>query len=174
MSRRKQSNPRQIKRPLDGGLEEEEEECISDANELTSKEEFSVEENFPADFEPDNLTCEDMEYFCGKGEENGNREIGETEMETDSEKTRHPPLEPEEWDGPILSNPQLDPITLRTDTPPHEWLSKLSSACRTQSVSSVCANWTRATSRTRAGSSEEALKTDRSGPPVRGADTVRP
>ncbi|KAL1259948.1 hypothetical protein QQF64_010525 [Cirrhinus molitorella] len=86
--------------PLDGGLEEEEEECISDANELTSKEEFSVEENFPADFEPDNLTCEDMEYFCGKGEENGNREMGETEMETDSEKTRHPPLEPEEWDGP--------------------------------------------------------------------------
>ncbi|KTG04058.1 hypothetical protein cypCar_00018758, partial [Cyprinus carpio] len=86
--------------PLDGGLEEEEEECISDANELTAKDEFSVEENFPADFEPDNLTCEDMEYFCGKGEENGNRETGETEMETDSEKTRHPPLEPEEWDGP--------------------------------------------------------------------------
>ncbi|ROL41398.1 Zinc finger protein ZFPM2 [Anabarilius grahami] len=53
--------------PLDGGLEEEEEECISDANELTAKEEFSVEENFPADFEPDNLTCEDMEYFCRKG-----------------------------------------------------------------------------------------------------------
>ncbi|XP_026139262.1 zinc finger protein ZFPM2-like [Carassius auratus] len=100
MSRRKQSNPRQIKRPLDGGLEEEEEECITDANELTAKEEFSVEENFPADFEPDNLTCEDMEYFCSKGEENGNRETGETEMETDSEKTRHPPLEPEEWDGP--------------------------------------------------------------------------
>uniref|UniRef100_A0A672S381 Zinc finger protein ZFPM2-like n=1 Tax=Sinocyclocheilus grahami TaxID=75366 RepID=A0A672S381_SINGR len=86
--------------PLDGGLEEEEEECISDANELSTKEVFSVEENFPADFEPDNLTCEDMEYFCGKGEENGNRETGETEMETDSEKTRHPPLEPEEWDGP--------------------------------------------------------------------------
>ncbi|KTF71752.1 hypothetical protein cypCar_00044695 [Cyprinus carpio] len=53
--------------PLDGGLEEEEEECISDANELTAKEEFSVEENFPADFEPDSLTCEDMEYFCSKG-----------------------------------------------------------------------------------------------------------
>uniref|UniRef100_A0A9J7XKE1 Zinc finger protein, FOG family member 2a n=2 Tax=Cyprinidae TaxID=7953 RepID=A0A9J7XKE1_CYPCA len=100
MSRRKQSNPRQIKRPLDGGLEEEEEECISDANELTAKEEFSVEENFPADFEPDSLTCEDMEYFCSKGEENGNREIGETEMETDSEKTRNPPQEQEEWDGP--------------------------------------------------------------------------
>lgn len=54
--------------PLDGGLEEEEEECISDANELTAKEEFSAEENFPADFEPDNLTCEDMEYFCRKGQ----------------------------------------------------------------------------------------------------------
>ncbi|XP_052002230.1 zinc finger protein ZFPM2a [Xyrauchen texanus] len=98
MSRRKQSNPRQIKRPLDGGLEEEEEECISD--ELAMKEEFSVEDNFAADFEPDNLTCEDMEYFCGKGEENRNRELGEKEMETDTEKVRHPPLEPEEWDGP--------------------------------------------------------------------------
>lgn len=54
--------------PLDGGVEEEEEECISDGNELTAKEEFSVEENFAADFETDNLTCEDMEYFCGKGQ----------------------------------------------------------------------------------------------------------
>ncbi len=39
-------------------------------------------------------------FFVFLGEENSNRETGETEMETDSEKTRHPPLEPEEWDGP--------------------------------------------------------------------------
>ncbi|TRZ00601.1 hypothetical protein DNTS_004133 [Danionella cerebrum] len=53
---------------VDGGLEEEEEECISDATELTAKEEFSAEDSFPADFEPDNLTCEDMEYFCSKAQ----------------------------------------------------------------------------------------------------------
>nr|XP_055067068.1 zinc finger protein ZFPM2a isoform X2 [Misgurnus anguillicaudatus] len=100
MSRRKQSNPRQIKRPLDGGVEEEEEECVSDGNELATKEEFLVEENFAADFETDNLTCEDMDYFCGKGEENGSREMGDTEMEVESERGRPPPLEPEEWDGP--------------------------------------------------------------------------
>ncbi|XP_056619006.1 zinc finger protein ZFPM2a isoform X1 [Triplophysa dalaica] len=100
MSRRKQSNPRQIKRPLDGGVEEEEEECIADGNELTTKDEYSMDENFAADFETDNLTCEDMEYFCGKGEENGSREMGDTEMEVESEKGRPPPLEPEEWDGP--------------------------------------------------------------------------
>lgn len=54
--------------PLDGGVEEEEEECIADGNELTTKDEYSMDENFAADFETDNLTCEDMEYFCGKGQ----------------------------------------------------------------------------------------------------------
>uniref|UniRef100_A0A8B9HBV9 Zinc finger protein ZFPM1/2 PR domain-containing protein n=1 Tax=Astyanax mexicanus TaxID=7994 RepID=A0A8B9HBV9_ASTMX len=100
MSRRKQSNPRQIKRPLEDGLEEEEEECVSDGNELVAKDEFSMEENFTADFETENLTCEDMEYFCNKGEENSSREMGDTDMEGQNEKTRHPPLESEEWDGP--------------------------------------------------------------------------
>ncbi|XP_066501407.1 zinc finger protein ZFPM2a isoform X2 [Hoplias malabaricus] len=99
MSRRKQSNPRQIKRPLDDGLEEEEEECVSDGNELVAKDEFSVE-NFSADFETENLACEDMEYFCNKGEENSSREMGDTDMEGQNDKARHPPLESEEWDGP--------------------------------------------------------------------------
>ena len=54
--------------PLDDGLKDEEEECVSDGNELVAKDEFSVEENFTADFEADNLTCEDMEYFCNKGQ----------------------------------------------------------------------------------------------------------
>ncbi|XP_060756585.1 zinc finger protein ZFPM2a [Neoarius graeffei] len=100
MSRRKQSNPRQIKRPLDDGLEEEEEECVSEGNELAAKEEFSAEENFTADFETENLGCEDMEYFCAKGEETSNREIGDTDIEGQNDKTRPPPLETEEWDGP--------------------------------------------------------------------------
>ncbi|XP_036395068.1 zinc finger protein ZFPM2a [Megalops cyprinoides] len=100
MSRRKQSNPRQIKRPLDDDLEEEEEECVSEENELLAKDEFSVEENFSTDFEPENLSCEDMEYFCNKGEEDGSREAGESDVDGQNEKTRHTPLEPEDWDGP--------------------------------------------------------------------------
>ncbi|XP_041962015.1 zinc finger protein ZFPM2a [Alosa sapidissima] len=100
MSRRKQSNPRQIKRPLDDGLEEEEEECVSEESELVAKEEFSTEEGFGADFEPENLSCEGMEYFCNKGEEEGSRDVGESDMDTSTEKPRHPPPESEEWDGP--------------------------------------------------------------------------
>ncbi|XP_018618537.2 zinc finger protein ZFPM2a [Scleropages formosus] len=100
MSRRKQSNPRQIKRPLDDALEDEEEECVSEENELPAKEEFSVEENFSADFEPENLSCEDMEYFCSKGEEEGTRDVGDLDVDGQTEKPRHPPLEPEDWDGP--------------------------------------------------------------------------
>ncbi|XP_035239808.1 zinc finger protein ZFPM2a [Anguilla anguilla] len=100
MSRRKQSNPRQIKRPLEDGLEEEEEECVSEENELLAKDEFSVEENFSADFEPENLSCEDMEYFCNKGEEDGSRETGESDVDGQNEKSRRALLEPEDWDGP--------------------------------------------------------------------------
>lgn len=59
--------------PLEDGLEEEEEECVSEENELLTKDEFSVEENFSAEFETENMSCEDMEYFCNKGE--GNRVI---------------------------------------------------------------------------------------------------
>ncbi|XP_053467308.1 zinc finger protein ZFPM2a isoform X2 [Ictalurus furcatus] len=85
--------------PLDDGLEEEEEECVSEGNELAAKEEFSAEENFTTDFETENLGCEDMEYFCAK-EDTSNREIGDTDMEGQNDKTRPPPLEAEEWDGP--------------------------------------------------------------------------
>ncbi|KAK5862767.1 hypothetical protein PBY51_018131 [Eleginops maclovinus] len=100
MSRRKQSNPRQIKRPLEDGLEEEEEECVSEENELLAKDEFSAEENFSAEFETENMSCEDMEYFCNKGEEDGNREAGESERDVQGEKTRHAIVGPDEWDGP--------------------------------------------------------------------------
>lgn len=54
--------------PLEDGLEEEEDECVSEGNELAAKEEFSAEENFAADFEAENLGCEDMEFFCAKGQ----------------------------------------------------------------------------------------------------------
>lgn len=55
--------------PLEDGLEEEEEECVSEENELLAKDEFSVEENFSTEFETENMSCEDMEYFCNKGED---------------------------------------------------------------------------------------------------------
>lgn len=55
--------------PLEDGLEEEEEECVSEENELLAKDEFSAEENFTAEFEAENMGCEDMEYFCNKGED---------------------------------------------------------------------------------------------------------
>ncbi|TNN02931.1 hypothetical protein fugu_010418, partial [Takifugu bimaculatus] len=58
------------------------------------------EENFPAEFEPENMSCEDMEYFCNKGDEDANRDAGESEMDIQSEKTKHPAVGPEEWDGP--------------------------------------------------------------------------
>nr|XP_061805094.1 zinc finger protein ZFPM2-like [Nerophis lumbriciformis] len=100
MSRRKQSNPRQIKRPLEDGLEEEEEECISEENELLAKVEFSAEENFSAEFETENMSCGDMGYFCSKGEEDGNRETGDPEVDGQAEKTRHAAVGLDEWDGP--------------------------------------------------------------------------
>uniref|UniRef100_A0A3B5MER3 Zinc finger protein ZFPM1/2 PR domain-containing protein n=1 Tax=Xiphophorus couchianus TaxID=32473 RepID=A0A3B5MER3_9TELE len=86
--------------PLEDGLEEEEEECVSEENELLAKDEFSVEENFTAEFESENMSCEDMEYFCNKGEEDGNREAGDVEMEGQGEKSRNAAAGPEEWDGP--------------------------------------------------------------------------
>uniref|UniRef100_A0A3B3ID28 Zinc finger protein, FOG family member 2a n=1 Tax=Oryzias latipes TaxID=8090 RepID=A0A3B3ID28_ORYLA len=76
-------------RPLEDGLEEEEEECVSEENEMLAKDEFSAEENFTAEFESGNMSCEDMDYFCNKGETEGQGENG-----------RHATVGPDEWDGP--------------------------------------------------------------------------
>ncbi|XP_033914731.1 zinc finger protein ZFPM2-like [Acipenser ruthenus] len=99
MSRRKQSNPRQIKRTLEDALEDEEEECLSEENYIITKEEFSVE-NFSTDFEPENLSCEDMEYFCNKGDEDCSQGAMESDGDGQSEKTVQPTLDTEDWDGP--------------------------------------------------------------------------
>ena len=40
--------------------------------------------------------------FCSAGEGDANREAGD-EMDTQSEKTRHPPAGLEDWDGPSKS-----------------------------------------------------------------------
>lgn len=56
-----------FKGPLEDAIEDEEEECLSEENDTVSKEDFPLEESFSAEFEPENLNCEEVEYFCNKG-----------------------------------------------------------------------------------------------------------
>lgn len=56
-----------FKGPLEDAIEDEEEECLSEENDIISKEDFPLEESFSAEFEPENLSCEEVEYFCNKG-----------------------------------------------------------------------------------------------------------
>ncbi|XP_053324308.1 zinc finger protein ZFPM2 [Spea bombifrons] len=100
MSRRKQSKPRQIKRPLEDAIEEDEEDCLSEENDIVSKEDFPLEESFTSEFEPENMTCEDVEYFCNKGEEEGSHDAAESDGETQSEKTAKTRPDSSGWDGP--------------------------------------------------------------------------
>ncbi|XP_013918332.1 PREDICTED: zinc finger protein ZFPM2-like, partial [Thamnophis sirtalis] len=100
MSRRKQSKPRQIKRPLEDAVEDEEEECLSEENEIISKEDFPLEGNFSAEFESGNLNCEDVEYFCNKGDEEGSQETADSDGDARSDKPGPLKLETEDWDGP--------------------------------------------------------------------------
>ena len=56
-----------FKGPLEDAIEDEEEERLSEENDTVSKEDFPLEESFSAEFEPENLSCEEVEYFCNKG-----------------------------------------------------------------------------------------------------------
>lgn len=56
-----------FKGPLEDAVEDEEEECLSEENDIISKDDFPLEGNFSAEFEPGNLSCEEVEYFCNKG-----------------------------------------------------------------------------------------------------------
>ncbi|XP_072323316.1 zinc finger protein ZFPM2a [Scyliorhinus torazame] len=96
MSRRKQRNPRQIKRPLEGAVEDDEEECLSEENDTISRGDYTLEENFSADYGSEHLSCEEAEYYCGKGDEDGSRETAES----DGEKPGQSNLELEDWSGP--------------------------------------------------------------------------
>ncbi|XP_041045501.1 zinc finger protein ZFPM2a isoform X2 [Carcharodon carcharias] len=96
MSRRKQRNPRQIKRPLEGTFEDDEEECLSEENDTISRGDYTLEENFSADYGSEHLSCEEAEYYCGKGDEDGSRETAES----DGEKPGRSNLELEDWNGP--------------------------------------------------------------------------
>ncbi|KAJ6663107.1 hypothetical protein lerEdw1_010700, partial [Lerista edwardsae] len=52
--------------PLEDAVEDEEEECLSEENDIISKDDFPLEGSFSAEFEPGNLSCEEVEYFCNK------------------------------------------------------------------------------------------------------------
>lgn len=52
--------------PLEDAIEEEE-ECPSEGTDIISKGDFSLEESFSTEFGPENLSCEEVEYFCNKG-----------------------------------------------------------------------------------------------------------
>ncbi|XP_075681948.1 zinc finger protein ZFPM2 isoform X1 [Rhinoderma darwinii] len=100
MSRRKQSKPRQIKRPLEDAIEDEEEDCQSEENDIITKEDFPLEGSFTTEFEPENMTCEDVEYFCNKADEEGNQDTAELDGETLSDKTLQAGTVADGWDGP--------------------------------------------------------------------------
>lgn len=53
--------------PLEDAIDDEEEECPVEEAEVISKGDFPLEGSFPAGFEPENLSCEDVEFFCNKG-----------------------------------------------------------------------------------------------------------
>ncbi|XP_048452074.1 zinc finger protein ZFPM2-like [Rhincodon typus] len=96
MSRRKQRNPRQIKRPLEDTIEDDEEECLSEENDTISRGDYTLDENFSADYGSEHLSCEETENYCSKGDENGIRETAQS----DGEKPGRSNLELEDWNGP--------------------------------------------------------------------------
>lgn len=46
----------------------------------------------------------DFIFLCLAGEEDGNREAGESEVDGQAEKNRHAAAGPDEWDGPSKQN----------------------------------------------------------------------
>ncbi|XP_067393479.1 zinc finger protein ZFPM2 [Emydura macquarii macquarii] len=89
-----------VKRPLEDAIEDEEEECLCEENDIISKEDFPLEESFSAEFEPENLSCEEVEYFCNKGDEEGSQETAESDADAQSEKPGQFIVETPDWDGP--------------------------------------------------------------------------
>lgn len=53
--------------PLEDAIEDEDEECPSEQTDINLKGDFPLEESFPTEFGPENLSCEEVEYFCNKG-----------------------------------------------------------------------------------------------------------
>ncbi|KAJ8268349.1 hypothetical protein COCON_G00135210 [Conger conger] len=80
---------------LENGQEEENEECVSEENDLTANKGFTVEENCSTDYEPEN--SKDLESSCHKGEDVASHVGDGTGV---GQKYRRPPIDPEAWDGP--------------------------------------------------------------------------
>lgn len=53
--------------PLEDAIEDDDEEYPSEEAEGIAKGDFPLEESFPPDFGPENLSCEEVEFFCNKG-----------------------------------------------------------------------------------------------------------
>lgn len=53
--------------PLEDAIEDEDEEYPSEEAEGIPKGDFPLEESFPTDFGPENLSCEEVDFFCNKG-----------------------------------------------------------------------------------------------------------
>ncbi|KAG8441714.1 hypothetical protein GDO86_010776 [Hymenochirus boettgeri] len=86
--------------PLEDAIDEEEEDCLSEETDLVSKEDFPLEESFNSEFEPENINCEDVEFFSNKGDEDGSHGTNESDGEVQTEKNLLTQSEAEGWDGP--------------------------------------------------------------------------
>lgn len=71
--------------------------CIAVIKSFTSQEKCTIS---AAHSVPCVLHTAEVDFCCLAGEEDGNREPGESEMDGQGEKTRHSSAVPDEWDGP--------------------------------------------------------------------------
>lgn len=61
-------------------------------------------------------------FYLFAGEEEANRDAGESEMDIQTEKTKQPAVGPEEWDGPSKKNYHvvvIGSLFRRQISPPH-------------------------------------------------------
>eukprot|EP00062_Callorhinchus_milii_P017068 gi/632969059/ref/XP_007900881.1/ PREDICTED: zinc finger protein ZFPM2 [Callorhinchus milii] len=82
--------------PLEDTVDDEEEECLSEENDIISRDGYTLEENFSAEYGSEHLSCEEAEYYCKKGNEDGIQETADTV----GEKPGQSNVELEDWDGP--------------------------------------------------------------------------
>ncbi|KAL4670837.1 hypothetical protein H8959_003546 [Pygathrix nigripes] len=104
-----------MKGPLEDAIEDEEEECPSEETDIISKGDFPLEESFSTEFGPENLSCEEVEYFCNKGDDEGIQETAESDGDTQSEKPGQSGVETDDWDGPVFLS--LSSITSHFNVP---------------------------------------------------------
>ncbi|KAL6039731.1 hypothetical protein STEG23_000343 [Scotinomys teguina] len=90
----------QAEGPLEDAIEDEDEEYPSEEAEGIPKGDFPLEESFPTDFGPENLSCEEVEFFCNKGDDEGTQQPAESDGDSHSDKPGQPGVDTDDWDGP--------------------------------------------------------------------------